>query len=246
MERIARQHPEYGYRRKQAEVQELVGRTVNHKVVQRLHRVWAMPLMRGTRPPKPSGIRQVITISGERVNRAAGMAQMKPLQVLYTDFTELRHTDGRRKAQLMPIIDHVTKLVLDWAVGERAVTELVLAAWNKATGAVRAYGVSLEGLIVQHDQNPVFTSYSWTSKLLLKDQARISYALHGARDNPEMEGVNSRFKSESRSLLLDAHTLDQLEAVVAGRMAYHNNLRRHSSLGNRAPANNVATLQPWS
>lgn len=246
LESIARQHPEYGYRRTQAELQELVGRTVNHKVVQRLHRAWDLPLMRGTRPPKPSGIRQVITMAGDRANLVAGMAPIGPLQVLYTDFTELRYADGRRKAQLIPIIDHGTKLVLGWAVGERAVTELALAAWGQVTTSVPAYGVSLEGFVVHHDQDPVFTSYGWTSQLLLKDRVRISYALHGARDNPEMEGFNSRFKSENRSLLLDAHSLDQLQRVVAERMAYHNNERRHSSLGNKAPATYVATLQPWS
>jgi transposase InsO family protein len=245
LESIARKHPEYGYRRTKDELQELVERTVNHKVVQRLHRAWDLPLMRGTRSPKPSGIRHVIAIAGDRVNLVAGMGQIGPLQVLYTDFTELRYANGRRKAQLMPIIDHATKLVLGWAVGERAVTELALQAWTRATETLQAYGVSPERLVVHHDRDPVFTGYGWTSQLLLKDRVRISYALHGARDNPEMEGFNSRFKSENRSLLLDARSLAELQAVVAERMAYHNNERRHSAIGNKAPVIYIATLQPW-
>jgi hypothetical protein len=32
---------------------------------------------------------------------------------------------------------------------------------------------------------------------------------------------------------------------VAERMAYHNQERRHSSIGYRAPATFVATLRPW-
>jgi transposase InsO family protein len=73
----------------------------------------------------------------------------------------------------------------------------------------------------------------------------VSYALNGARDNPEMEGFNSRFKNENRSLFLDAQTLDQLRAVVTERMAYYNRERRHSSIAYRAPAIFVATLRPW-
>ena len=83
----------------------------------------------GPRPPKPSGIRQAITSAGDRINLLAGKATIRPLEVAYADFTELVYANGRRKAQLIPIVDHATKLVLCWAVGERAVTELALVAW---------------------------------------------------------------------------------------------------------------------
>ena len=73
----------------------------------------------------------------------------------------------------------------------------------------------------------------------------MSYSLNGARGNPEMEGFNSRFKTENRSLFLDAQTPDELEAFVAERMAYYNRDRRHSSIGYRAPASYIATLRPW-
>ena len=81
--------------------------------------------------------------------------------------------------------------------------------------------------------------------MLLQNHARVSYALNGARYNPEMEAFNSRFKTENRSLLLDAQTPEQLEAVVAERMAYFSRDRRHSTIGYRAPASYIATLQPW-
>ena len=99
---------------------------------------------------------------------------------------------------------------------------------------------------LHHDQDTVFTDYTRTSQLLLKNHVRVSCALHGARYYPQMEAFNSRFKTESRSLLLDAHTLASLRSVVAERMAYYNRVRRHSSIGYRAPASYVATLQPWS
>ncbi len=80
----------------------------------------------------------------------------------------------------------------------------------------------------------MFTGYGWVGKLLVEDRARVSYALNGARGNPEMESFNSRFKTESRSLLLDAHTLAELQHLVAERMRYHNGERRHST--NRIPS----------
>lgn len=246
LEKIVREHPEYGYRRTTPELREQFGWQVNHKVVQRLHQAWDLPLIRGTRLPKPSGIRRLIEVAGDRVNLVAGKEKIGPFEVLYTDFTELPYADGRQKAQLMPIIDHATKLLVGWAVGDRAVTDLALAAWRHARATLNRKSVPLGQVIVQHDQDPVFTGYSWISQLLLKDKVRISYALRGAKDNPEMEAFNSRFKVENRSLLLDAQTPNQLEALVAERMGYQNNDRGHSTIGYQSPETYIATLQPRS
>ena len=246
LESIARKHPEYGYRRTAVELREAYGGCVNHKVVQRLHQAWNLPLIRGTKPPKPSGIRRAITAAGDRINLVSGRETIRPFEVAYTDFTELVYANGRRKAYLMPLVDHTTKLVLGWAVGEHAHTGLALQAWERARQLLLGHGVRLQGLIVHHDQDPVFTGYAWTARLLLKNHVRVSYALRGARDNTEMESFNSRFKSENRSLLLDASTLSALDAVVSRRMDYYNHVRRHSTIGYRAPSAFIATLRPWS
>jgi transposase InsO family protein len=245
LEMIARQHPGYGYRRTTPELWEIYGYHVNHKVVQRLHKEWDLPLIRGTKRPKPSGIRQAITAAGDRVNLIAGKEAIEPFRVVYTDFTELIYADGRRKAYLIPIIDHASKLVLGWTVGERAVTALALQAWKQARQTLVIRGVPLKGMIIHHDQDPVFTSYAWTSQILLDDHARVSYAINGARDNTEMESFFSRFKTENRSLLLDAQTLNELIALVAERMHYYNGERRHSTIGYRAPLAFIETLKLW-
>ena len=155
--------------------------------------------------------------------------------VLYTDFTELVYAGGRAKAHLMVLLDHAGKLVLGHAVAERAVRELALEAWKRAKRTLRRLGQPLEGLIVHHDQDSVFTSYAWTARLLMDDDVRISYALRGARDNPEIESFHGRFKGENHSLFLDAEDLSELQAVVARRIRYYNRERRHSSLGNHSP-----------
>jgi transposase InsO family protein len=230
---IADELPEYGYRRATDELSEKVGRRVNRKVVQRLNQVWDLTVFREAPAPSPSGIRQLITEVGDRVNLVAGLESIEPFQVAYTDFTELVYANG--KAWLIPVIGHVTKVVFGWALGPSADTRLALRAWKRATAGLRRLGVSPAGVIVHHDQDPVFTSYDWAKQLLLKDRARISYALRGAKDNPEMEAFNSRFKCENRSLFADARSPEELEATVRDRMNHYNRRRRHSALGNRAP-----------
>lgn len=232
---IAQEHPEYGWPRVTVELREKHGQHVNHKVVQRLLRLWDLRLMRSIRRPKLGGVQRAIKAAGKRANLVAHMGDIEPFQVMYTDFTELRFADGRQKGYLIPIIGHVSKMVYGWAVGETADTILALKAWQRARGTLRRLGIHCAGMILHQDQDPVFTSYAWTAQLLRQDGVRLSYALRGAKDNPEMEAFHSRFKTEGNSLFLDAPTLAALDRVVDERMRYHNGERRHSALEYVAP-----------
>jgi transposase InsO family protein len=242
LERIARQHPDYGYRRTTTELREAEALVVNQKVVRRLHRLWELPLLRRTQAPPPSGVRQVITAAGLQANLVAGLTAIAPLGVLYTDFTELRYATG--KAWLMTLLDHVSKVIVGWALGPHADTALALRAWRRGRRWLRRHRMPVAGLIVHHDRDPVYTGYGWTGQLLVRDHVRLSYALRGCRDNPEMESFHSRFKSENRSLFLDALTLADLQRLVAQRLSYYNGRRRHSSLGNRSPLSYLSGLLP--
>jgi putative transposase len=235
LEEIARRHPEYGYRRTTTELHESYQEHVNHKVVQRLHQLWGLALLRTTRAPKPSGIRQVIIAAGDRVNLLAQMEDIEPLEALHTDFTELRFAGGTQKAYLMPIIGHGSKLAFGWAVGESANRSLALQAWHRAKETMQELSIEPVGMVMHHDQDPVSTSYAWTGRLLLRDQLQVSYSLDGARGNTEMEAFISRFKNENRSLLLDAPTIEALVRIVNVRMHYYNEARRHSVLENQPP-----------
>jgi transposase InsO family protein len=235
LEEIARRHSEYGYRRTTTELHETYQERVNHKVVQRLHQLWGLALLRTTRAPKPSGIRRVIVAAGTRVNILAQIEDIKPLDVLHTDFTELHFAGGTQKAYLMPVIGHVSKLAFGWAVGESANRILALQAWRQARVTIRQLNIEPAGMVMHQDQGSVYTSYAWTGRLLLNDHLQISYSLDGARGNTEMEAFISRFKNENRSLLLDAPTIEALKRVVNVRMRYYNEARRHSALGNQPP-----------
>lgn len=235
LEQIARRHPEYGYRRTTEELRKGWGLIINRKVIQRLHRLWDLALLRCVRIPKPSGIRRIILEAKGRANLVAPLKTIGLFQVTYTDITEICYAGGRRKAYLMPIIGHVSKKVYGWSLGERANLLLARTAWERARRTFRRLGIVSEGMIVHQDQDPVFTSYGWTGPLLLKDGVRLSYALQGAKDNPQMESFHSRFKGEWNSLFWDAQSIEELEHIVADRIRYYNTKRRHSTIGYVSP-----------
>jgi len=235
LEKIANQHPSYGIPRITKELRESYDQVINHKVVQRMLQEWDLRLLRNVRSPKPSGIQRAIKVAGKRANLVAQMDQIGLFEVLYTDFTELVYADGTRKAHLMPIIGHACKMAFGWAVSQSANTSLALKAWKQAKDSFPQLSVPYQGIIMHHDQDSVYTGYGWSNQLLLKDKVRLSYALNGAKDNPEMESFNGRFKTENRSLFLDARNIDELCEIVTKRILYYNTERRHSSLDYISP-----------
>lgn len=230
LEEIIRAHPEYGVPRIMPELRETYDVPVNHKVIERLLQQWDLSLLRSIQRPQPSAVRQAITEAGEQANLVAQLTDIGLFQVLYTDFTELRYANGQSKAWLMPLQGHAGKLVYGWAVGRRANTKLALQAWQRTKTTLQQLGCSWKGMIVHHDRDAVYTGYGWATQLLLEDRVRLSYALRGARDNPQIESFNGHFKGENNSLLLEAQTLNELQTVVAQRIEYYNQERRHSSL----------------
>lgn len=238
---IARAHPHYGYRKVDREL-EARGWRVNHKVVQRLQKAWELPLLRQVHHPQPSAIRRVLKQMGDRINLVPRLKNIRPLQLLYTDFTELLFDCGRQKAQLMPLIDHVSKLVVGWAVGRSDNSELALKAWERARSRLKRYGIKLGKVVVHHDQDGVYTGHQWLWQLRLQDKVRVSYSLNGAKDNTAMESFNGHFKAENDSVLWDQKDLAGVIRVVETRMRYYNDIRRHASLDNVSPADYLVKL----
>jgi putative transposase len=231
LEAIARKYPEYGLPRIMVELRDVHHCHVNHKMVERLLGLWDLSILRGTRRRKPSGVQRAILEAGGKANLVAQMEKIGLFEVIYTDFTELLYADGHRKAILMPIIGHASKMAFGWAVGKSDDTPLALRAWKRAKETFHELNISFAGMVMHHDRDPVYTGYGWTSQLLLKDELRLSYALRGAKDNPEMESFNGRFKTEGHSLFLEAQNFDELVAIVDDRICYYNTERRHSSIG---------------
>jgi len=238
---IARRHPHYGYRKVARELADR-GWRVNRKVVQKLQKAWELPLLRQIHHPRPSAIRRVLKQMGDRINLVPRLKNIRPLNLLYTDFTELVFDRGRQKAQLMPLIDHVSKLAVGWAVGRADNSALALWAWERARSKLKRCGVNLRKVVVHHDQDGVYTGHKWLWQLRLKDKVRVSYALNGAQDNTAMESFNSHFKVENDSVLWDQKDLAGVIRVVEIRMRYYNDIRRHASLDNVSPADYLEKL----
>ena len=152
-----------------------------------------------------------------------------------TDFTEILYDQGRKKVQLMPLIDHQSKYCPGFALGSTATSEAAAKALTNAGEGVRHLGYQLEGAIVHHDQGSAYISYEWLCQVLICHNMKLSYALRGAKDNPAMESFNGRFKKENRDLFWECQTREEVTLVVRARIKYYNEKRRHSSIGNVSP-----------
>lgn len=178
LQAIAAEHA-YGYRRTTTELREKYHFRVNRKVVARLHRCWELQLGRTARAPRSNAIRRIILKAGKLANLVAQRKTILPLEVVYTDFTELVYGGG--KARLMALVDHASKVVLGWSLGHSSTTALALEAWGMAKAFLRRYRQPLARVIVHHDRDPVYTSHEWVAKLVMNDGVRISYSLRAPR-----------------------------------------------------------------
>ena len=59
-----------------------------------------------------------------------------------------------------------------------------------------------------------------------------------------MESFFSRFKDEGLSLILQARTMTALQEVIEQRVRFYNQVRYHSSLGDRPPIEWIQDRHP--
>lgn len=235
---VLNENPMYGYRRVEPELKAR-GYPVGETVVQRVLGMWDLSLRRWVTKPKPSVPRKLLQKKGHGMNLVDGMDVPKPLQVFYTDFTEIWYARGAKKAYLMPLSDHATKWVVGWSVGHRPNTDLALEVLSMAQTTLEDVGLTLGERIIHHDQDTVYTAYRWLYAVLIKHRARISYSENGAKGNTTMESFFGRFKTENQSLFHEAMNIWELRRVIAQQIDYYNRRRRHSTLGNTAPMDYV-------
>lgn len=135
----------------------------------------------------------------------------------------------------MTLSDLNSRWAAGWAVGRRRNRSLALRCWELAKERIAQLGGQVTGIIVHHDQDPVFTSYAWLRKLRIEDAVTISFSEDGARGNPWIESLWGRMKVETESLIHQTETLEELTRVIDQRFEYYNRRRRHSSIGHRRP-----------
>jgi hypothetical protein len=127
--------------------------------VQRPHKGWDLPLIRGARLPKSIRIRKAITAAGDSINLVVQRETTEASETAYASSNELVYANGRRNTCMIPVPDQISMLGLGWAVSVRTVTSLALEACEKGRNTLRHYSVNFERVAVHHNQSPVFTGY---------------------------------------------------------------------------------------
>lgn len=227
-------HPDYGYRRLQVELAQRTGSRVNHKRLRRVLSSYRLGLRRALPKASVSPVVELVKGAGAAADLVQGRL-FEPLQVFSTDFTELLYAGGTKKAYLMVLLCIESRWAGGWAVGTRRCRQLALESLTLLTDNLGEVGRTLQGVIVHQDKDSVYTSYAWLHRVLIQEQGRLSYAEHGAKDNPWIESFWGRLKTENADLFWVCETLAELEAVVADRLRYYNERRRHSALAYRCP-----------
>jgi len=206
---ILRENPSYGYRRIEPDLKEL-GYPVGETVLRRVLGMWDLSLQRWAGKPKPSVPRRILVTESDGMNLVAGIEKPEPLQVFYTDFTAIWYAKRNKKAYLMALVDDVTKWAIGWAVGFRPTTELALEALSMAAATLADVGLSLEGRIIHHDQDTVYTGYRWLRAVLITHRAWISFSENGAKGNTSMESFNGRPQLQAEAFVARVHGADRL------------------------------------
>lgn len=216
---IIQRYPEYGYRRIQEEFEAQTGRQINHKHLRKLLAYYDLQLPRALPKGTPNPVVALVGTAGSSVNLVKGRC-LDPLQAFTTDFTELVYAQGQAKAWLMVLLDISSKWVGGFGVDPSRNRKLAFSCLDQLCKHLSEWGMDLKGVIIHHDLDSVYTSHDWLSRLLLKEQVRVSFAEHGARDNPWMESFWGRFKTENHTLIRKAQALEELTRVVEQQLIY--------------------------
>ncbi len=231
---IIEQHAAYGYRRILEELAHADTQPVNHKRLRRVLKTYELGLRRCLPATKPSAVQHLLSTVGSAKDLVKGRS-FGILAAFSTDFTEILYAAGRKKAWLMTLICIESRWAGSWAVGPSRNRALAMVALDRLKEHMQALGRSLDGVILHHDQDSVYTSHAWVWRVLLEERAQLSYTENGAKDNPWIESFWGRFKTENRDLLWEAETLEEVSAIINDKMLYYNGARRHSALAYQPP-----------
>lgn len=218
----------YGRRRMTDEVSELRGRRVNEKRVARVMREHGLQSTKRRR-------RFVVTTDSKHAWPVAANVLRRdfeasaPNQKWLADMTYVATDEGWLYVAL--VLDlHARKLV-GWAMSETMPQELTHRALDVALG----WRDPAPGLLHHSDRGSQYAAGDYRKKLAARG-ITVSMSRKGdCWDNAPMESVNGTVKVEC---VHGEHfeTRAQAMAVIVEYIGYYNTERRHSALGNIAPA----------
>jgi len=156
-------------------------------------------------------------------------AASAPNQLWVADLTQHRTAEGW--LYLAVVIDAFSRKVVGWAMGERPVTELVLAAVDMAVWNRRPH----PGVIHHSDHGTQYTSLVFTRRLREAGIVGSMGSVGDALDNAVAESFFATLQTE----LLDRGswaTRQRLRSAIFDYIeAFYNRRRRHSALGYLSP-----------
>ena len=218
----------YGRRRMTTEVSESQGRPVNHKRVARVMRE------HGLQSHKRRRFR-VVTTDSKHAHPVApnvlgrDFEATAPNQKWLADMTYVPTGEGWLYLAL--VLDLYARKLVGWAMSETMPQELTLNALDVALG----WRDPDVGLVHHSDRGSQYAAKDYRKKLKARG-ITVSMSRKGdCWDNAPMESVNGTLKVECVN---DMHfeTREEARKAIVEYIGYYNTERRHSSLGNIAPA----------
>ena len=218
----------YGRRRMTTEVSQAQDRQVNHKRVARLMRE------HGLQSHKRRRFRLVTTDSKHAHPVAPNVlardfAATAPNQKWLADLTCVPTDEGWLYLAL--VLDLYARKLVGWAMSQTMPQELTLCALDSALG----WRDPDAGLVHHSDRGSQYAAKDYRKKLAARG-ITVSMSRKGnCWDNAPMESVNGTLKVEC---VHGVHfeTREQARQAIVEYIGYYNTERRHSSLGNIAPA----------
>ncbi|MBI2767983.1 MAG: IS3 family transposase [Burkholderiales bacterium] len=218
----------YGRRRMTTEVSEAQGRPVNHKRVARVMREHELQSHKRRRF-------RVVTTDSKHAHPVApnllerDFKATAPNQKWLADMTYVPTKEGWLYLAL--VLDLYARKLVGWAMSETMRQELTLSALDVALG----WRDPDAGLVHHSDRGSQYAAKDYRGKLKARG-IKVSMSRKGdCWDNAPMESVNGTLKVECVN---DVHfeTRDEARQAIVEYIGYYNTERRHSSLGNIAPA----------
>lgn len=215
---LARKHPRYGYRRITA-LLRAEGWRVNRK---RVHRVW-----------RAEGLRVVIK---QHKRRRVGTSEQgvecrraeRPNQVWSYDFVMDQTQDGRR-LKMLPVVDEYTRQCLTIEVERHITAEGVLSTFK------RLFEEQGAPEYIRSDNGPEMIAGAVREWLSRSDVQTLYIEPGSPWQNAYVESFNSRFRDELLNREVFASLLET-KVLVKEYVKEYNELRPHSGLGYRTPA----------
>jgi len=218
----------YGRRRMTTEISEAQGRPVNEKRVARVMRE------HGLQSHKRRRFRVVTTDSKHAHPVAPNVLERNfeataPNQKWLADMTYVPTKEGWLYLAL--VLDLYARKLVGWAMSETMPQELTLSALDVALG----WRDPDAGLVHHSDRGSQYAAKDYRRKLKARGITMSMSRKGDCWDNAPMESVNGTVKVECVNDVT-FQTREQARQAIIEYIGYYNTERRHSSLGNIAPA----------